>query len=52
MLIVIHGSPTFRGLVIQPEGEPKKEVCRQWLTAMEESASSAHTPWGLEYGLL
>lgn len=48
MLIVIHGSPAFQGLVFQPEGEPKKEVCGQWLTSMEESASSAHTPWGME----
>ena len=47
MLIVIHGSPAFQAL-IQPEGEPKQEVCGQLLTAMEESTNSAYTPWGLE----
>lgn len=47
MVIVIHGSPAFQGLVIQPEGDPKPEVCGQLLTAMEESTSSAHTPRGL-----
>lgn len=49
MLIVIHGSPAFQALVIHPKGEPKQEVCGQLLIAMEESASSAHTLWGLEY---
>lgn len=48
MLIVIHASPAFQALVIQPEGEPKQKVCGQLLTAMEESTSSAHTPWELE----
>lgn len=48
MFIVIHGSPAFQALVSQPEGEPKQEVRGKLLTAMEESTSSAHTPWGLE----
>lgn len=44
MLVVIHGSPVFQALVLQPEGEPKREVCGQLLTAVEEGTSSAHTP--------
>lgn len=48
MLIVIHGSPAFQALAIQPEGEPKHKVCGQLLTAMEECTSSANNPWGLE----
>lgn len=34
-------------LVIQPGKEPQHKVLGQLLTAVEESLSSAYTPWAL-----
>jgi len=39
-------------LVIQPGKEPQHKVLGQLLTAVEESTSSAYTPWALWWMLL